>query len=109
MYGPFLTTRLSPTTPNDFIQLPSETDLEHIKPSDVKGVSCVSYSIEETLNVFADFSFDWSVRYFAMAPAKLSMAQSTDVSTGIWLKMNNDSQAAMMQDKEEFRGELKLG
>jgi len=36
-YGPFLTTRLSPTLPDDFLELPSEAEMRDVQPSDVKG------------------------------------------------------------------------
>jgi len=59
-----------------------------------------------------DFSFDWSIRYSASSPAKLSLAQSHIVSglwgrrQGLWGKMSNDSYSARDQDKEEFTSEL---
>jgi len=52
-----------------------------------------------------DFSFDWSTRYSAMSPAKLSLAQSTIDSAGVRLKMYDDSSSALIQDKEEFNSE----
>ena len=36
-YGPFLTTRLSPTAPDDFLELPSEADMKKMKPDEVQG------------------------------------------------------------------------
>jgi len=38
-YGPFLTTRLSPTAPDDFLELPSEADMKKMNPDEVQG-SC---------------------------------------------------------------------
>jgi len=36
-YGPFLTTRLSPITPDDLLELPSEAEIKNIKSSEVEG------------------------------------------------------------------------
>jgi hypothetical protein len=44
-----------------------------------------------------------------MSPAKLSLAQSKIVSTGVWGKMNDDSYSAQARDKEDFNSELLLG
>jgi hypothetical protein len=40
-----------------------------------------------------------------MSPAKLSLAQSKIVSTGVWGKMNDDSYIAMARDEEDFNSE----
>jgi len=52
-----------------------------------------------------DVSFDWSVRYSAMSPAKLSLAQSKIMSTGVWGKMSDDSYSARNRDEEDLISE----
>jgi hypothetical protein len=43
-YGPFLTTRLSPTLPNDFLELPSEAEMRDANPVDVQGSCSCSFT-----------------------------------------------------------------
>jgi len=105
-YGPFLTTRLSPTTPDGFLELPSEAEIKNTGPSNIEGACCfMILSIYKSADCVPDFSFDWSIRYSAMSPAKLSLAQSTIRSTGIWGKMMDDSYSAKALDKEDFNSE----
>jgi len=71
-------------------------------PSDVKGTCYFANPIEMSADCNLDLSFDWSIRYSAMSPAKLSLAQSTIRSAGIWAKMHDASYFRMAQDKEEL-------
>jgi hypothetical protein len=61
---------------------------------------------KRSANTVLDFTFDWSVMYFAMSPAKLSLAQSTYEMPGVLVKLYEESYFATGQDKAEFRGEL---
>jgi hypothetical protein len=61
---------------------------------------------KQSADTVLDFTFDWSVRYFAMSPAKLSLAQSTYEMPGVLATLYEESYFATSQDKAEFRGEL---
>ena len=78
--------------------------MKDMKPSDVEGL-CPPSQLVIIADHVLDVSFDWSVRYSAMSPAKLSLAQSKIMSTGVWGKMSDDSYSARNRDEEDLISE----
>ncbi|WWC70034.1 uncharacterized protein I206_103978 [Kwoniella pini CBS 10737] len=90
-YGPFLTTRLSPSTPKDYLELPQVNigTLQDPRPEE-----------------FKDFTFDWDLTFSSLSPAKLGLAR---VSRGLdeWAILNmDDSRSAKEYDDHEFGSAL---
>ncbi|GAA6044340.1 hypothetical protein JCM8097_004576 [Rhodosporidiobolus ruineniae] len=56
-YGPFLTTRLTASSPKDMVELPPPSALNGTAPDKVE-----------------DFTFTWKLTYSALSPAKLALA-----------------------------------
>ncbi|WWC62013.1 uncharacterized protein I303_104600 [Kwoniella dejecticola CBS 10117] len=90
-YGPFLTTRLSPSAPKDYLELP-QVDMNDAQ--------------QKTPEKVGDFTFVWHLTFSALSPAKLAMAS---VSHGVdeWAILNrDDSRSAKDYDDHEFNSAL---
>ncbi|WRT67365.1 uncharacterized protein IL334_004336 [Kwoniella shivajii] len=87
-YGPFLTTRLSPTTIKDYVELPAESKFSSLDPSKVQ-----------------DFAFDWQLTYSSLSATKLSLAKLS-MGPNVWELLSDDSQAARTHDDQELHSAL---
>ena len=106
-YGPFLTTRMSPHAPMDYVRLPTGKDIGSTKPAEVQGaILFLLASLTSRSNArdgLSDFIFDWHLTYLALGAAKLAFVNDR----GSWEDLlGNSSRSAKLQDELELHSKL---